>query len=145
VQYQHGLLIGPYTAKRVKEEIATLRENLPDEKYTLVNGRDLLSGLPRQIVLKQSEVREVLKPAFATISNVVLKVLQQTPPELSSDIIEGGILVNGGCALIDGVDEFFQKQIGLNVYVSKDPLTAIVEGTKVLLKNRGNYFIKPIE
>jgi rod shape-determining protein MreB len=145
VQYVHGLLIGPFTAKRVKEEISSLREDLVEDKTALVNGRDVLSGLPRQIVLNQSEVREVLKPAFTNISNVVLKVLQQTPPELSSDIIEGGILVNGGCALIDGIDDFFQKQIGLNVYVSKDPLTAIVEGTKVLLKNRGNYFIKPIE
>lgn len=145
VQYEHGLLIGSYTAKRIKEEIASLRETITEDKTTLVNGRDVLSGLPRQITLKQSEVRTVLRPAFMTISNMVLKVLQQTPPELSADIIEGGILVNGGCALIDGIDEFFQKQIGLNVYVSKDPLTAIVEGTKVLLKNRGNYFIKPIE
>jgi len=145
VQYTHGLLIGKATAQRVKEEIATLKEKIVEERSTYVNGRDILTGLPRRITVTETEVRDILRVAFLTISNTVLKVLQQTPAELSSDIIENGILINGGCAIIDGVDEFFEKQIGLHVYVSEDPLTAIVEGTKALLKNRGNYFVKPIE
>lgn len=145
VQYNHGLLIGKYTAKRIKEEIGTLRDDLQEEKTTFANGRDILSGLPRQVELKQSEIREVLRVPFLSIANTVLKALQATPAELSADIIEKGILVNGGCALIDGVDEFFNKEVGLDVKVSNNPLTAIVEGTKVLLKNRGNYFVKPVE
>ncbi len=145
VQYHHGLLIGRTTAKRIKEEIGTLRANLAEEKTTFANGRDLLSGLPRQITLKQSEIRDIIIPAFQMITNTVLKALQETPAELSSDIIEQGILINGGCALIDGVDEFFHKEIGLDIVLSPNPLTAIVEGTKILLRNRGNYYVKPVE
>jgi rod shape-determining protein MreB len=145
VQYNYGLLIGKNTAKRIKEDIGTLRENIEEEKITYANGRDILSGLPRKIILKQSEIRDVLKIPFISIANTVLKALQKTPAELSADIIENGLLVNGGCALIDGIEEFFNKYVGLKIIVSENPLTAIVEGTKVLLKNRGNYFVKPVE
>ena len=64
---------------------------------------------------------------------------------MSADIIQSGMLVNGGCALIDGVKEFFEKEIGLDVRIAKNALTAIVEGTKVLLQNRGNYYVKPVD
>lgn len=145
MQYNHGLLIGRKSAQKLKEEIGTLRKHLPDEKTAFAKGRDVVSGLPRKVKVSQSEIRDVLLVPFQSIANTVLKVLQNTPAELSSDIITNGILVNGGCALIDGVVEFFENAIGLNVRISKRPLTAIVEGTKVLLKNRGNYFVKPIE
>lgn len=145
LQYNHGLLIGNKTAQRIKEEIGTLRENLEEDLETYANGRDVVTGLPRRIYIKQSEIREVIIPAFESIANTVLKVLQNTPAELSSDIIERGIVLNGGCALIDGADEFFQKRIGLNVKVAPNPLTSIVEGTKVLLKNRGNYYVRPVD
>jgi rod shape-determining protein MreB len=145
LQYEHSLLIGKKTAQRIKEEIGTLREEIIDEKETYANGRDIVTGLPRKIMVTQSEIRKVFLEPFKSISNTVLKVLQNTPPELSADIISGGMLINGGCALIDGVDEFFQNQIGLDAYVAKNPLTAIAEGTKVLLKNRGNYYVKPVD
>ena len=145
LQYNHGLLIGTRTAQRIKEEIATLREDIIEQRNTYANGRDIVSGLPRRIEVKQTEIRDVLLPAFHSLSNTVLKVLQKTPAELSSDIIERGIIINGGCSLIDGVVEFFEREIGLKIVVSKNPLTAIVEGTKVLLQNRGNYYVKPVE
>lgn len=145
VQYNHGLLIGKNTAKQIKEVIGTLRAHLTEDKVAYINGRDILSGLPRKVELKQSEIRDVLRPPFMQIANTVLKALQRTPAELSADIIENGITLNGGCALIDGVDEFFNKQLGLEINISPNPLTAIVEGTRILLKNRGNYYVKPIE
>jgi rod shape-determining protein MreB len=145
LQYTHGLLIGKKTAQRIKEEIGTLRAKLPDEKVTYANGRDLVSGLPRKIEVTQTEIRDILIEPFKSIANTILKVLQNTPAELSADIIETGMLVNGGCALIDGVDEFLSKEIGLEAHIAKNPLTAIVEGTKVLLQNRGNYFVKPVD
>lgn len=145
LQYNHGLLIGKKTAQRIKEQIGTVRKNLPGNVTTHANGRDLVTGLPRKIMITQEEIRDVLVEPFKSISNTVLKVLQNTPAELSADIIETGILVNGGCALIDGVDEFLQDEIGLDAYIAKNPLTAIVEGTKVLLQNRGNYYIKPVD
>jgi rod shape-determining protein MreB len=145
VQYNHGLLIGKITAKRIKEVIGTLRAQLPEDKTTYANGRDVLTGLPRRIELKQSEIRDVLRPLFIQIANSVLKALQATPAELSADIIENGITLNGGCALIDGVDEFFNKQLGLEIKIAPNPLTAIVEGTRILLKNRGNYYVRPVD
>jgi rod shape-determining protein MreB len=145
LQYEHGLLIGKKTAQRIKEEIGTVRSTIVDEKSTYANGRDIVSGLPRKIMITQTEVRDVFIEPFKSIANTVLKVLQNTPPELSADIISGGMLVNGGCALIDGVDQFLQEEIGLDVHIANNPLTAIVEGTKVLLKNRGNYYVKPVD
>ena len=145
LQYDHGLLIGKKTAQRVKEEIATLKEEIINDKTTYANGRDVVTGLPRKIAITSSEVRGLLIEPFMTISTAILKVLQNTPAELSSDIIENGMLINGGSALIDGVDEFLEKQIGLPVHVAKNPLTAIVEGTKVLLQNRGSYYVKPVD
>lgn len=145
LQYEHGLLIGPKTAQRIKEEIGTLREKIDEEMTTHANGRDVVSGLPRQIIVTQSEIKSVLIEPFNTIATAVLKVLQNTPAELSADIIENGMLINGGCALIDGVDEFLEKAIGLDCHIAKNPLTAIVEGTKVLLQNRGNYYVKPVD
>ncbi len=145
LQYHHGLLIGKKTAQRIKEEIGTLREDLSNEITTYANGRDLVTGLPRKIIVTQTEIRRVMLEPFKSIANTILKVLQNTPAELSADIIESGMLVNGGCALIDGIDEFLEKEIGLQVHIAKNPLTAIVEGTKVLLQNRGNYYIKPVD
>ncbi len=145
LQYEHGILIGKKTAQRIKEEIGTVRSDLTEEKFTHANGRDIVTGLPRKIKVNQKEIRDIFIDPFKSISNTVLKVLQNTPPELSADIINGGMLINGGCALIDGVDEFLYNEIGLDVHVAKNPLTAIVEGTKVLLKNRGNYYVKPVD
>lgn len=144
LQYNHGLLIGKKTAQRIKEEIGTLRDVVAGIS-THANGRDLVTGLPRRIDVSQEEIRDVLVEPFKSIANAVLKVLQNTPAELSADIIQTGMLVNGGCALIDGVDEFLEKEIGLEAHIAKNPLTAIVEGTKVLLQNRGNYYVKPVD
>ena len=145
LQYNHGLLIGKKTAQRIKEEVGTLKDDLEPGVTTYANGRDLVTGLPLKIEVTQVEIKELLVEPFRNICNSILKVLQNTPAELSADIIETGILVNGGCALIDGVDEFLQKEIGLDTHIAKNPLTAIVEGTKVLLQNRGNYYIKPVD
>ena len=145
LQYNHGLLIGKKTAERIKAEIGTLRETLENPRSTYVSGRDVVSGLPKKITIYENEIRDVLTVPFEGIASLVLKVLQKTPAELSADIIVKGILISGGGALIDGVDEFFHKRIGMDFTLSKRPLTAVVEGTKLLLKNRGSYFVKPTD
>ncbi|MGD1817273.1 MAG: rod shape-determining protein [Pleomorphochaeta sp.] len=145
MQYEHGLLIGKTTAERIKLEIGSLNEEITEERTTTASGRDVVTGLPKKIVVTETEIRDVLIPPFETISNTILKVLQNTPAELSADIIKNGIVINGGGALITGIDKFLNKRIGLDFYISKNPLTAIVEGTKLLLKNRGSYFVKPTE
>lgn len=145
MQYEHGLLIGKKTAERIKIEIGSLREHIEDPKQTYVNGRDVVTGLPRKIFVNENEIRDVLSRPFESISTMVLKVLQSTPAELSADIIVNGIYISGGGALIDGVDEYLHKRIGMDFHISRRPLTAVVDGTKLLLKNRGSYFVKPTD
>ena len=145
MQYVHGLLIGKKTAERVKMEIGSLREKIENPRQTYANGRDVVSGLPRKIMVNEIEIRNVLAAPFESIATIVLKVLQNTPAELSADIIVNGIYISGGGALIDGVDEFLHKRIGMDFYISRHPLTAVVDGTKLLLKNRGSYFVKPTD
>jgi rod shape-determining protein MreB and related proteins len=145
LQYKHGLLIGNKTAEIIKKEVGSLREKIEVEKTTSANGRDIISGLPKKIIITETEIRDVMIEPFESIASTILKVLQRTPPELSADIIVNGIVINGGGALIDGVDEFLKKRVTLDFHLAKNPMTAIVEGTKLLLKNRGSYFVKPTD
>ncbi|MCF7940036.1 MAG: rod shape-determining protein [Spirochaetia bacterium] len=145
LQYRHGLLIGKKTAERIKEEIGSLREEIEHERTTTASGRDIVTGLPKKILVTESEIRDVLIEPFESIAATILKVLQRTPAELSADIIVNGIVINGGGALIDGIEEFLKKRVTLDFHISRKPMTAIVEGTKLLLKNRGSYFVKPTE
>ncbi len=145
LQYEHGILVGKKTAERIKMEVASLRKKIDDNISTYANGRDVVSGLPKQVKVTREEIRDLLKDPFETICNTILKVLQRTPAELSSDIIKKGIFLNGGGAMIDGIDEFITERVSLDVHRSKNPMTAIAEGTKILLQNRGNYFVKPTD
>lgn len=143
IKKKHNFEIGLLTAEEVKIALATLRDDLQDEKEISVAGRDLKRGLPSRVTVRQSEVRDVLKRCFNTIASQILKVLEVTPPELAADIIESGIVLNGGGAQIDGLSEYLEELCQLDVLISPEPLTAIVKGTKDLLKNRGDYLIAP--
>ncbi|MPM13832.1 MreB-like protein [bioreactor metagenome] len=145
LQYKHGLLIGKKSAERIKMEIGSLRQKIKNPRETWASGRDVVTGLPKKITITETEIRDVLAKPFESIATMVLKVLQNTPPELSSDIIVNGIYISGGGAMIDGVDEFLHERVGMDFYISKRPLTAVVDGTKLLLKNRGSYFVKPTD
>lgn len=142
VHKTHNLVIGQKTAERAKVSIATLLEE-EEEKFVRVSGRDLVTGLPSSTTISSKELRNLLLPIFDEIVNLIYSVLEVTPPELSADIVNYGIIVNGGGAVIPGVKEYFEEMIHLPITISKTPLTDIVEGTKVLLKNRGNYLINP--
>ncbi len=144
VHKTHNLVIGQRTAEKAKFEIATLLDE-EEEKFTRISGRDLVTGLPSATKLSSKEIRKLLLPIFDEIINVVYSVLEQTPPELSADIVDNGIIVNGGGALIPGITEYITEMVHLPVKVANNPLTAVVEGTKVLLKNRGNYLINPAD
>ena len=100
LQYVHGLLIGKKTAERIKMEIGSLREKIAEPKQTYASGRDVVTGLPKKITVTETEIRDVLVKPFESIATMVLKVLQNTPPELSYDIIVNGIYISGGGALI---------------------------------------------
>jgi rod shape-determining protein MreB and related proteins len=143
VHKTHNLVIGQKTAEKAKFEVATLLEE--EEHFSRISGRDLVTGLPSSTKISSKEVRELLLPIFDEIINVVYSVLEQTPPELAADIVDYGIVVNGGGALIPGVKEYIEEMVHLPIKISESPLTDVVEGTKVLLKNRGNYLINPTD
>jgi len=135
--------IGYMTAEQIKLELATLNPRIKKGKTIDVAGRDLKTGLPGIVSTNQGEIRDILQRVFENIVSNVFKVLEETPPEISSDILDNGIILNGGGSLIDGVQQFFEERLNLPVRVAKDPLSSIAQGTKDLLHNRGNYLIKP--
>lgn len=145
VKYKYSMEIGDRTAERIKINLGSLkRDILVDEEYTFA-GRNLTSSLPCRMKIKKSEVRNVFVKAFDQIVVRVKRLLQNIPPELSADIFEDGLVINGGGALIEGVKEYFEEQTNLKVRISDNPLTSIAEGTKSLLQNRGNYLVKPVD
>jgi len=146
VKSEYKLLIGDKTAERVKFELATLKPINPKEERTLeVSGRHLTIGQPYTITLTESEIQFIVIDTFEKIKHAILATLEKTPPELSADILNYGIMFNGGTSCIPGISEYFEKQLGIPCSKSRNCLTSIVEGTKYLLKNRGSYLVKPTE
>lgn len=143
VKYKYGMLIGTSTAEQIKIKLGTLSADLQDDEEHVFAGRNINNGLPSRFTIKKSEVRDIFVREFQSIVNTIVKVLQQTPPEISSDIFEDGVIINGGGALIEGVKDYFEKALNLKVKIATNQLTSIVEGTKILLINRGNYLVKP--
>ena len=138
---QHSMLIGERTAEAMKMAIGTAFPR--QEEITLdVRGRNLVSGLPEVRTISSSEALEALKESVTQIADAVHVVLEKTPPELSSDISDKGILMTGGGSLLWGLDKLISKRTGIDVYVSEDAVSCVARGTgdalnslKVLSKN----------
>lgn len=137
---KHNLLIGERTAEQIKIHVgaATVDLQNPPEKYP-VNGRDLLTGIPKQVMTNHTEVAEALDKSITKIEEAVLKALEDTPPELASDIYQTGIYLTGGGALLRGLADRMSKKVKLNVQVADDPLRAVVKGTGLALRNSDRY------
>lgn len=144
VHKTHNLEIGERTAEKLKIQLGTLLEE-EEPRYARVSGRELVTGLPSSAKISSTEIRKLLLPIFDEIVSEVYNVLEQTPPELSADIVNNGIIINGGGALIPGVKDYFEEMVHLPVNIVDNSLTAVVEGTKVLLKNRGSYLESPAD
>ncbi len=137
VQYfkrNHNLLIGQRTAERIKCEVGSAVE-LDPELEVSVKGRDLVSGIPKIRTISSEDVREALREAVSQIAAAVIRCLERTPPELGSDILERGIMLTGGGALLKGLDTLIRNRVDLPVYVAEDPLTAVVRGTGAVLED----------
>lgn len=134
IKDKYKLLIGDRTAEEIKLTIGTVYPDSKKEKME-VRGRDLVTGLPHTITFCSDEVEEALRESVYLIINTTKNVLEQTPPELSADIIDKGIVVTGGGALIDGFDKLLAHELKVPVFVAESPLTCVVEGTGVLLDN----------
>jgi rod shape-determining protein MreB len=137
---KHNLLIGERTAEQIKIHVGAALSDIADipPKYA-VNGRDLLTGIPKQVFTTHSEVAEALDKSISKIEEAVLKALEDTPPELSSDIYQTGLYLTGGGALLRGLDKRISLKTKLNVIIADDPLRAVVRGTGLALKNSHRY------
>lgn len=141
VQYfrkTHNILIGDRTAEMIKCEVGSAVP-LEEEIEIEVKGRDLVSGIPRMIRVSSEDIREALSEAVSKIVNTVLNLLESTPPELSADIFDRGIMLTGGGALLKGLDERLRRETSLPVHVAEDPLSAVVRGTGKVLENLNEY------
>jgi len=127
VRRRFGTLIGDSTAEKIKHEIGT-EVLMQDEHEIDVRGRNLAEGIPKQLTLKSNQIQEALSEPLAQITAAVKNALEQSPPELASDIAERGIVLTGGGALLKGLDEMLAAETGLPVLIADDPLTCVARG-----------------
>ncbi len=137
---EHNLLIGERTAEKIKIHIGSALQELdsPPEDYA-VYGRDLMTGIPKQIMVSYSEIARALDKSIMKVEEAILKALEQSPPELSADILTNGIWLTGGGALLRGLDKRIALKTKLRVNIAEDPLRAVVRGTGTALKNIGRF------
>ena len=134
IKDKYKLLIGERTAEEIKIAIGTVFPGNRNEKME-VRGRDLVTGLPHTITIDSDEVEEALRESVYTIIHSVKGILEQTPPELSADIIDKGIILTGGGSLIDGFNQLLAQELKVPVFTAESPLTCVAEGTGVMLDN----------
>jgi rod shape-determining protein MreB len=135
-----NILIGERTAEQIKINVGSALKQLenPPPDYS-VSGRDLITGIPRQITISYAEVAEALDESVSAIEEAILKALENTPPELASDIYRTGLYLTGGGALLRGLDKRISRITKLPVHIAEEPLRAVVRGTGIALKNTDRF------
>jgi rod shape-determining protein MreB len=136
VRSEFKILIGEKTAEQVKMAIGSVMEE-GGSLQAVVRGRDLITGLPREVVITDSDLREAISQSIDTLIESVREVLETTPPEILSDIMRSGIVLVGGGAQLRGLDTLLTQWLKVPVIVADDPLTAVARGTGVILENLG--------
>ncbi len=134
----HNILIGEKTAEAIKCEAGSAMP-LKEELTVQVKGRDLVGGVPKTTEVSSVEIREALNESVVQIVDAVKQTLERTPPELSADILDRGVMLTGGGALLKGLDERIRLETNLPVHVAEDPLTAVVRGTGKVIENLNEY------
>lgn len=134
VKKEYNILIGERTAEEIKVNISTVHLKGRNEQMD-VKGRDLISGLPKNITLTSAETREALMEPISMMINCVKGVLERTPPELSADIVDRGIVLTGGGALLDGLDRLLHEETGITVHQAEDALSCVALGTGKALES----------
>jgi len=137
---QHNLYVGERSAEKIKIQIGAATEDLevPPEDMS-VQGRDLLTGKPKQVQISFREIAKALDKSILRIEDAVMETLSQTPPELAADIYNTGIYLAGGGSMLRGLDKRLSQKTDLPVYIAEDPLRAVVRGTGITLKNLGKF------
>ena len=128
VRKKYGLMIGEQTAEEIKITIGTAFEK-PEPKAMEVKGRDLVTGLPKTIRVTSEDTRDALKEVTGQIVDAVHSVLERTPPELAADVVDRGIVLTGGGALLSGLEELIEARTGINTMTAEDPMTVVAVGT----------------
>lgn len=138
IRNEFKILIGEKTAENIKIAIGSV---LPgkDQMETPVKGRDLVSGLPKEVIITDADIREATAQSVETIIEAAKEVIETTPPEMVADIMHRGIYLVGGGALLRGLDQLLAEYLQAPVYVAEDPLTAVARGTGIVLENLENY------
>jgi rod shape-determining protein MreB len=138
IRSQFKVLIGERTAEELKIALASITENGAAHEV-VVRGRDVITGLPREVAITDTDVRDAISGAIDSIVESVRNVLEETPPEVLADIMQRGIYFSGGGALIPGAAQLLQELIGVPVVVVPDPLRAVIRGTGMVLENLDEY------
>lgn len=132
IKRKYNLLIGERTAEQIKIEIGSAYA-LDPEMTMEIKGRNLVDGLPKNIVVHSEDVREALLECLVKITSAIKETLERTPPELSADIIDRGITLTGGGALLRGLDQLIQSETGIDVHIAEDPLDCVAKGAGAVL------------
>ncbi|MEX0829270.1 MAG: rod shape-determining protein [Nitrospirales bacterium] len=132
IKRRYNLLIGEHMAERVKIEVGSAYP-MEQAKTMMVKGRDMISGIPRTVVVNDSEIREALEDPIHSIVNALRNALENTPPELAGDIIDKGVVITGGGSLLPGLATRFQEETNLPIITVEDPLTSVVYGVGKVL------------
>lgn len=138
VRKKHNLVIGEITAERIKVKIGSATKPMKEETLE-VTGRDSVTGLPKSVVVTATDVFVAMSEPLSRIINMVKSVLEEVPPELSSDIIDKGIVMSGGTATLRNFDKLLTAETGVPAFVAEDPLRCVVKGTGVALENLELY------
>ncbi len=134
---EFNLMVGEASAEKIKKEIGTA---LPTSNNTyLMKGRDIRSGTPKEITLKEEDTSEALKPVLTQIMGGIKDALEKTPPELSADLVDMGLVLTGGGALLKNIDKLISKETGLPVVIAEDPLSCVALGTGKALDDEQSF------
>ncbi|MBP6858425.1 MAG: rod shape-determining protein [Candidatus Pacebacteria bacterium] len=133
IRNEFKILIGETTAEQVKKDVGAVIPGEPLE--TTIRGRDLITGLPREVVITDSDIREAISQSIEALVSATKEVLETTPPEILSDVMKRGVHIVGGGALIKGLDELLHEMLRIPVTVAEDPLTAIARGAGIVLED----------
>ncbi|MGC9610917.1 MAG: rod shape-determining protein [Minisyncoccia bacterium] len=138
IKKKYGLAIGETSAEAIKIGIGVALPNRTKVEMK-IRGRDLASGLPKDLIINSNEIAEAINPHLLEIMNAVQSVFNVTPPELAADIMEKGIILSGGSSQIRDIEEFFKRSLGVSAYTAEDPILCVAKGTAIILNHLDVY------
>lgn len=134
IKKEYKLLIGERTSENIKLNVATVFPGARDEEMD-IRGRDMVTGLPRTITIRSEEITQALLEPVMMMVHAAKSVLEKTPPELSADIIDRGIILTGGGALLHGIDQLFAQELRVPIFIAEEPMKAVANGTGLMLEH----------